>query len=255
MTKSDPVEDYLDRLFDKLAGTGGTGRRALAEAEDHLASAREELVDVGVPADEAATRVVARFGEADRIAADLRAARRDLPGLARQLVSGGWLLGAVGLIAIGLSGLLAGLMDLLWGARFVAGDTDGLTYTASRCADFEGYFPGRGCATAAALHHVTEVVNYRAAAGVLGLVALLVYVALRRRGPLAGARFAPRADVLALVATTLFGLGAVVLGGPSLVQAAAGDADGTGAYLSAGIVSGLVAVAAAAHGIRVRLVR
>jgi hypothetical protein len=252
---ADAVEDYLDRLFDKLAGTGGTGRRALTEAEDHLVSARAELVDAGVPTGEAATRVVSRFGEADRIAADLRAARRDLPGLARQLVSGGWLLGAVGLIAIGLSGLLAGLMDLLWGARFVAGDAAGITYTASRCADFQEYFPGHGCTTAAALHHVTEVVDDRAAAGVLGLVALVAYVAVRRHGPLAGARFAPRMDVVALVAMTLFGLGAVVLGGPSLVQVVLGDTNGTGAFLSAGIVAGLVAVAAAAYGFRVRLAR
>jgi hypothetical protein len=255
MTKPDPVEDYLDRLFDELAGTGGTGRRALAEAEDHLASARDELVDAGVPTDEAGTRVVTRFGDADRIAADLRAARRDLPGLVRQLVSGGWLLGAVGLIAIGLSGLLAGLMNLLWGARFVAGDTDGVTYTAGRCADYLEYFPGHTCATAAALHHVTEVVNYRAAAGVLGVVALLAYVGLRRRGPLAGARFAPRMDLLALVATALFGLAAVALGGPSLVSAIAGDTAGTGAYLSAGIVAGLVAAATAAYGVRLRVLR
>jgi hypothetical protein len=255
MTKPDPVEDYLDRLFDELAGTGGTGRRALAEAEDHLASARAELVDAGVPVEEAGSRVVARFGDADRIAADLRAARRDLPGLVRQLVSGSWLLGAVGLIAVGLSGLLAKLMDLAWGARFVAGDSAGVTYTSSRCADFREYFPGHSCTTAAALHHATEVVDYRVAAGVVGLLALAAYVVLRRIGPLAGARFAPRTDLLALVATALFGLAAVALGGPSLVTAIAGDTDGTGAYLSAGIVAGLVALASAAYGLRLRVAR
>jgi hypothetical protein len=255
MTRADAIESYLDRLFDRLAGTGGTGRRALAEAEDHLASARAELVEAGVPPDEAATRAVSRFGEADRIAGDLRAARRDLPGLARQLVNGGWLLGAVGLLAIGLSGLLAALMDLLWGAHFVAGDADGVTYTARRCADFQEYFPGHGCTTAAALHHASEVVGYRGAAGVLGLLALVGYVVVRRRGPLAGARFTPPADLVALVATALFGLAAVVLGGPALVEAIAGNTDGTGAYLSAGIVAGLVALAAAAYGFRLRVSR
>jgi hypothetical protein len=247
------IDAYLDRLFDKLAGTGGRGRRSLAEVEDHLVAAHEELVSAGVPDDEAAARAVSRFGDADRIAGDLRAAQRDLDGLVRRLLTGGWLLGAVGLLAIGLSGLLAEIMDLLWGARFVAGDTNGVTYTAGRCADFTSYFPGHGCSTAAALHHTSEVVAYRGAAGVLGLVVLVAYVVARRTGPLSGARCAPPADLLALVGAVLFGLAAVVLGGPSLVQAALGDTNGTGAYLSAGIVAGLVAAGAAAYAMRRRL--
>jgi hypothetical protein len=255
VTTRDAVEDYLDRLFDRLAGTGYAGRRALAEAEDHLISSRDELVAAGVPADEAARRAVTRFGEADRVAGDLRAAFRDLGGLARELVSGGWLLGALGLIAVGLSGLLAELMDLVWGPRFIAGDTHGVTYTVSRCMDFDRYFPGHSCGTAAALHHTSEVVVYRGAAGVLGLVALVAYVVLRRVGPFAGARWAPRLDLTALVATALFGLAAVVLGGPALLQVAFRDTAGSGAYLSAGIVAGLVALTAAAYGVRLRAAR
>jgi hypothetical protein len=254
MTTRDAVEEYLDRLFDRLAGTGRVGRRALAEAEDHLATSRDELVAAGVPTEEAARRAVTRFGDADRVASDLRAAARDFGGLVRQLVTSGWLLGAIGLVAIGLSGLLAGLMDLVGGAQFVAGDTDGITYTASRCRDFIGYFPGHTCNAAAALHHTTEVIVYRGAVGVLGLVALAAY-AVVRRGPLAGARWAPRPDLTALVATALFGLAAVVLGGPALLQAVIGDDAGTGAYLSAGIVAGLVALASAAYGVRLRAAR
>ena len=34
------VDRYLDALFDRLAGTGAAGRRALAEAEDHLPARR-----------------------------------------------------------------------------------------------------------------------------------------------------------------------------------------------------------------------
>jgi hypothetical protein len=30
------VDRYLDEMFDRLAGTGSAGRRALAETEDHL---------------------------------------------------------------------------------------------------------------------------------------------------------------------------------------------------------------------------
>ena len=36
MSPQGAIDAYLDRLFDHLAGTGGRGRRILAEAEDHL---------------------------------------------------------------------------------------------------------------------------------------------------------------------------------------------------------------------------
>ncbi len=39
-TRNDgPVDAYLDELFDRLAGTGAAGWRALTEAQDHLAAA------------------------------------------------------------------------------------------------------------------------------------------------------------------------------------------------------------------------
>jgi hypothetical protein len=44
-----PVDRYLDDLFDALAGTGGAGRRALAEAEDHLRAATADRMADGVP--------------------------------------------------------------------------------------------------------------------------------------------------------------------------------------------------------------
>lgn len=255
MNDHDAVERYLDDLFDELAGTGGAGRRSLAEAEDHLQTARDALIDRGVDDVTAAHEAVARFGEASRIAHDLRVVHRDLGGLARQLVGGAWLLGAVGLVAIGLSGGLAELMGRLWGARFVAGDTDGVTYTAARCADFQEYFPGHSCAGAAALHHWGEVVDYRVAAGVLGLMALGGYVLARRVGPMRGGRWRPAPGPLTLVAVSLFGLAAVGLGGPSLLELVLGGTAGVGANLSAGVVAGVVAVAAGVVGLRFRLSR
>jgi hypothetical protein len=36
---TDETDRYLDEMFDRLAGTGGAGRRALVEAEDHLRAA------------------------------------------------------------------------------------------------------------------------------------------------------------------------------------------------------------------------
>jgi PadR family transcriptional regulator PadR len=93
-------------------------------------------------------------------------------------------------------------------AGFVAGDLPGMTYTPERCAEFLEYFPDAGsCAKAAALHHWGEVVEYRVAAGVLGLLVLGAFLLWRRR-----ARPPEYLGVLpdgfaATVATSLYGVG------------------------------------------------
>jgi hypothetical protein len=251
--RDDAVERHLDALFDHLAGTGRDGRRLLAEAEDHLQEARADLEAAGLSPEEAADRAVARFGEASHLGRQLRAARGDWAGLGRQLLAGGWLLGALGLVAVGLSGVLAQAFGALWGARFVAGDIDGVTYTAARCADYREYFPGRSCGGAAALHHFGEVVDYRLGAGILGVLALAAYVVLRRLPPFRGSAWAVPHGPATLVGTTLFGLAALGLGVPALGQLALGDPTGTGQYLSAALVAGLAALAAAGYGLRARL--
>ena len=48
-------------------------------------------------------------------------------------------LAAVGLVAIGVSAILALAMGAAWGAPFVAGDLPGVTYTAERCQDLMEY--------------------------------------------------------------------------------------------------------------------
>ncbi|HKQ00214.1 MAG TPA: hypothetical protein VJ735_07760, partial [Actinomycetes bacterium] len=153
--------------------------------------------------------------------------------------------GAVGLVAIGASGALAELLGRLFGPAFVAGDLHGVTYTAQRCAEFLEYFPDAGsCGQAAALHHWGEVVEYRVAAGVLGLLVLGAFLLWRgrRRGP--GPQYL---GVLpdgfsATVATSLFGVAAAVLTLESLDSLLAADGSGTGQWLSAAIVASAMAV-------------
>lgn len=252
MTARDAVEQYLNELFDRLAGTGAVGRRALVETEDHLAESKAALIASGLDEREASLRAVARFGDARQIARDLRNADRDLAGLARQLFMTGWLLGALGAVAVGLSGLLAAGMRGLWGATFLSGDTNGVTYTASRCADFIGYFPGRTCEAAATLHHAGEVVDSRVALGFLGLLACGAF-AVARRTWLSGPRWRVAPDAATLLGTTLFGLAAVALGGQSLLQLLFQGTTGVGANLSGGMVAGVFALATAVVGLRHRM--
>jgi hypothetical protein len=250
---SDPVQIYLDELFDRLAGTGAAGRRALAEAEDHLTSAVATHTATGHSVPEAQRLAVAQFGDPVSFASGIARAQGGLVALLRPLFTGAWLLGGVGLVAIGLSGLVAEVFGRLAGARFVAGDLPGVTYTPQRCAEYLEYFPTAGsCAEAAELHHWGEVVQYRAAAGLLGVVALAVYAALRRVGPLKGGAWRPAAGPLALVTVTLFGLAAILLTLPDAARWALQDSSGVGANLSGGLVAAVVAATAGGLALRRR---
>jgi len=153
-------------------------------------------------------------------------------------------LAATGLLAIGVSGAIAGGMGLTFGKGFVAGDPSDITYTKARCADYFEYEPSaRTCEQAATLHHYGEVVFYRLAAGVLGLMVLGAYLWARRRWAWVSERSALPEGFEATVGSTLFGLAAALLLGQGASQLAVGETAGGGAYVSAGVVS--LAVAAA----------
>lgn len=233
-----PVDQCLDDLFDRLAGTGAAGRRALAEAEDHLRSAVAEGVARGLSQDEAEREAVARFGSTARVAGELRIAHRGIAGWLRPAFVGCWIAGSTGLIAVGVSGLVAEVFGRVYGAAFVAGDAPGVTYTADRCADYFEYFPhARDCADAAALHHWGEIVESRVAVGVLGLLALLLLWLVRRGTALGTPDWTPPRGSVAVPMTALYALVGLGLSGLSLMQLAFHDTQGVGANLSAGVVS------------------
>lgn len=239
------IDAYLDELFDRLAGTGAAGRRALAEAEDHLRAASDEAVVAGADPDAAEKAAVARFGPASRVAAGLQVVHNGPAALVRQAFVGCWLVGGLTFLAIGLSGAIAYAFGRLFGIVFVSGDVSGITYTPGRCADFAEYHPEAAtCAAAAAAHHFDEVVGYRGTAGVLGALALLALWLARRYTPLGTSRWTPPRGTLVTVVIALFGLAAGVTLGPPVMAAAFGaGTDGLGAQLSAGLVSAVVALA------------
>ena len=236
---ADLIEGYLDRLLGHLRGSAHDVRRILAETEEHLRDATAELVAAGAGEEEAQRRAIERFGDPRAVARRFSARLAPVPSTAvvAELGTTAVLLGGVGLVAIGVSGLVAELLGRLFGPGFVAGDLPGVTYTPERCAEFLEYFPDAGgCEQAAAIHHWGEVVEYRVAAGVLGLLVLGAFLLWRRR-----ARPPQYLGVLpdgfaATVATSLYGLAAAVLAVESLDALLVAGGDGAGQWLSGPVV-------------------
>jgi hypothetical protein len=243
----DAVDRFLDALLPALRGTPRDVRRALAECEGHLRDDTSRRIEAGVGADEAAVQAVAAFGDAQDIAAGFNRAHR--PAALRVLLAEAPLrLGrvvAVGLLAIGASGLVAWLWSAAAGLPRTFGDAPGVHYDGASCAHFLAVHPGApSCATAALLEVRDDTLFQRAAAGVLGL--LLVAGSLwwsrrtsTRRG--VGRREQPvdLAAPAALVAATVFGLVGVGMTGYGVDRAVIGT--GSGQWLSAGLVALAVA--------------
>jgi hypothetical protein len=164
--------------------------------------------------------------------------------LAVQLFSAAVLFVGIGLVAIGVSGALAAGLGATAGTSFVAGDAPGVHYSAARCADFHEYAPGaRTCEAAATEHHFTEVVAYRAIAGMLGAAILTGYVVVRRqrarRAPPAPSVL-PRAFV-PTVGAIVFGGAAAVLAGQSVDLAVIGAGRGAGQFAAGAVVAAPIA--------------
>lgn len=240
----DPVERYLDQLLTELHGTAGNIRRVLAEVEHHLRDSIDEGTAQGLPLEEARRRALERFGSPRTVARQFASPARGLvsPAVLGQLILAMALLGGIGLAAIGVSGAVAQGMGMAFGKTFVAGDPPGVTYTPARCADFREYYPAApSCADAAVDHHFDETVQYRVAAGVLGLLVLGGWWLARRRRPARHLGLLPDGFV-ASVGASLFGLVGGFLVLASVDQLMFG-VDGAGQNLSGGIVSLLVALA------------
>ena len=116
-----PIEDYLDELLRRVRADPRSTRRLLDEAADHLAAVAEELQASGSTRVEAEREAVRRFGTAAELA---RGARRSpFAGLVLETSGAALLLGACGLVAVGLSGIVVAVMNVLFGSRFVGGAT------------------------------------------------------------------------------------------------------------------------------------
>ncbi|MEP7046308.1 MAG: permease prefix domain 1-containing protein [Ilumatobacteraceae bacterium] len=239
MTDS-PIDRYLDHLFARLRHSPPADARSmLDEADAHLHDTAARLLAEGMNPLEAEHAAVERFGAADLIAGD---ELRRSTGLARQVTLTVWALGAIGAIAVGVSGVLAGAMRIVGASQqFLApGATDNLS--ATDCLRWLALDPRAGsCAQAAVADWATETVVYRMAIGILGVAAYACLRVARRRSTMRDMlpRIVP--DTVALVA---FGAGGCWCAAMT-VDALAAGAHGAGAWLSAAIVALPIAAAAA----------
>ncbi len=225
------LEAYLDALATRLGLPNDGSRQVLAEATNHLYLDTEARIEAGTSPETAASAAIAAFGEPARVANALRA-----PG--GRVMSSMWLFAGIGLVAIGLSGLLAAVFGAVRGWEFVAGDPAGLSYSAARCAQYLRVAPDAAtCRAAALVDHYSEVVDQRVVAGVIGLVVIAAYALWRRRGGSAASR------------QLLGGMGVASFGLAGLWQLASASTAATlgqgmvGALLAGGLVSLVVAVA------------
>jgi hypothetical protein len=243
------VDRYLDRLLAELRGSAADVRRVLAEVEEHLRDAVHAGIAEGLPEDEAERRAVERFGS-PRIVARRFGATLPPREVARTLASVLVPFAAIGLMAVGVSGVISEVFGRLFGPAFVAGDPPWVRYTPQRCAEVQRLYPGHGCLDAVVLDHWDEVVVFRVAAGALGVLLFGGFALVRRRTR--PATVAPWPGMVPVTGVALYGLAAAVLLLQGLDAGLLGGVHGgSGQWWSAGIVALAVALAYARSAVRV----
>jgi hypothetical protein len=241
----DPVEQYLDQLYAALRARPREARRVLAEAEDHLRESVAEGLAGGLTEREAQEHAVSSFGSVRAVVRAHDARLRRLPTVAvlRDVIMAAWQLSAVGLVAVGASGVIAWVMNAAFGRPFVGGAPGAVRYPAANCQHWLALWPhAQSCAQAAMLENSSDAVTLRLVAGVLGLAALAAYHLARRRSrDLLPESFTPT------VAVTLFGVAGLALAGLSVDSTVLGlrsglGTAGAGFYLSGAIVALIMAL-------------
>ncbi len=244
-----PIEAYLDRLLVELRSEPPRhARQLLAETEAHLRDVARDALAAGMSPGEAEVEAVRRFGPAVDVALAERQRRATPLGtVARQGLASAWFLGALGALAVGVSGVIAAVLGAVGGARFLA-DSPGRVLSASDCARWMAADPrALTCHQAAVSDWAAETVFYRLAAGLLGAAALAVFVLARRRLGRRGRWTALPPAVVDTVAATLFGASGVWLLGMGVNAGVGASGHGAGQWLSAAPVA---LAAAAVFGLR-----
>lgn len=245
-----PIDGYLDELVTALSTRRPRQLRALlAETEAHLRDDAEAAMAQGLSAERADALAVARFGPArDLVVADDDRLETPLCVVVRQIAATALLLGGAGALAVGVTGALAALLRLVAGPRFLVDVAPGQALSGADCARWLAAEPGAvDCHSAAVADWAAETVFYRLAAGVLGALCLVAYLALRRRGVRHGWWAVLPTTVTNTIALTLFGAAGLGTLGLGVNAIAVSSGHGSGEWLSAAPIA---LVAAAVFGLR-----
>jgi hypothetical protein len=244
-----PVDDYLRELRASLRARPQETQRIIAEAEDHLAQSVAAGLAAGLSEVEAQEAAISAFGSVNAVVRAHRE-RRTLAAVAEDLFMSAWQLGGVGLAAIGVSGVVAAIMNATLGRAFVGQAPPGVRFPAASCKYWlSAWQEAHTCAQAAMLESSSDAVVLRVIAGIAGVAVLegffIVRYIQRRRGhwrpPLLRGRFP-------LVAGGVFAAGAAAL---SLMQITGLEVkEGPGSF-----ISGIIVAAAVAAGYAVALRR
>jgi hypothetical protein len=235
-----PIECYLDELIAGLSTRRPRELRHLVtEAEAHLRDDAAAGVAAGLSSRAAELAAVERFGAASELAgAERRRLATPLQVLARQFVLSAVVLGGIGAMAVGASGAISAGIEWVAGSRVVAAPTSGQLLAANDCARWLGLNPSAGtCRAAATADWVNEVIWYRLALGVLGALALAVFIIVRRRSTRVHEWTLLPAAISDTIAATLFCVGGVWTLGRGIDAIAVSSGDGSGQWLSAAVVA------------------
>ncbi len=245
--RSSPIEGaidvYLDTLLVESRDLPPRARRMLLnESESHLLESAEAAEAGGLTRQQAESLAVRRFGAPPDIVGPYRRAVAAPSIITRQVAVTGLFLGAIGAVAVGISGLVAAVIRWFEGSRALVDWPAGGTPAPSDCARWLRLDPhALDCRTAAVSDWANETVAYRIILGLMGALVLLgLHVYFRRRGSVGRAAMLPPL-VRDTVAATLFaaaGAGTLVLGVDAIVTS---SGFGSGQWLSAAPVALLLA--------------
>ncbi len=183
---SDPdvVQRYLDELAVRLHGPAAQVRRVLAETEAHLYDGVDASASSVADPELAQAEAVARYGSPAQVAAAVnqdawtRVRRPVVVAATATLVR----LAAAGLIAMGITGLVARVVAAVSSTAAVYGFPAGTQPPVSSCRYWLSVHPGIvGCQHAATLEASSDVTLTLGVAGLLGVFVALALAAHRPR--------------------------------------------------------------------------
>jgi hypothetical protein len=209
-----PIDDYLDELLRRTRADARTTRRLLDESADHLHASAAELLATGMAPDDAEREAVRRFGSAASVAGP--ATRHALGALVLETLRAAAFLAGWGLVAVGISGIVALGMNVVFGRDLVGGVSVGPF--------------GSGQVTETA----DDAVVLRVLAGLCGVLLLLVHHLIARRR--SGGTLLP-AGLIDALGGAAFAAATVVLVALTAQQAARTGIAGVGFPLSGALVA------------------